>query len=325
MKIHLNLFAVPKLLLFSCENSRGDRLETIKYLWQYPIKLARQAEENPFFEKIQKGNPIIKSGFYILDEDLGEIAEDFHSFLSGELKESAFRFSIPCTSIKPDTLSINPVQYLPKHNAAFQKILQLGELDTFEIHRLGDIASVYNGPRFKRPYAEFGVTDGPSIRKYYTGTALTQLNSDNIKYLDSSKADKQTERHLDSLTIHKGYILISDSGTLGRVSYALNQHEGHVATNNLIRVVVEDECLRGYIYQFLKSEIGQCLMLKNAYGTNQEHLEPDVISEIPIPVPKSKKTIEKIGSKVLESIEELEKSISAKNAADSILNSLISQ
>ena len=103
--------------------------------------------------------------------------------------------------------------------------------------------------------------------------------------------------------------MISDSGTLGRVTYVLDQHDGHVATNNLIRVVIKDEYLRGYVFQFLNSPIGQSLMLKSAYGTNQEHLEPDVISEIPIPVPKDKKIIKKIGTYVLSSIENLEKSI----------------
>lgn len=97
-----------------------------------------------------------------------------------------------------------------------------------------------NGPRFKRPYADVGVTEGPTIRKYFTGTALTQLNSDNVKYLDSAKATPQQRKQLDVLTIHKGYILVSDSGTLGRVTYALQQHDGHVATNNLIRIVCKD-------------------------------------------------------------------------------------
>jgi len=117
--------------------------------------------------------------------------------------------------------------------------------------------------------------------------------------------------------------LISDSGTLGRVTYALNQHDGHVATNNLIRVVIENPNLRGYIYQFLRSEVGQSLMLKNAYGTNQEHLEPDVISEIPIPIPKDEKIIEGIGEKVIESIEMIEKSIESNNSSNELLNNLI--
>lgn len=110
------------------------------------------------------------------------------------------------------------------------------------------------------------MTSGPTIRKYFTGTALTQLNSENVKYLDTTKATQQVKKQLDALTIYKGYILVSDSGTLGRVTYALSQHDGHVATNNLIRVVINNPYLRGYIYEFLKSDLGQSLMLKNAYG-----------------------------------------------------------
>lgn len=109
--------------------------------------------------------------------------------------------------------------------------------------------------------------------------------------------------------------MISDSGTLGRVSYGLKQYDGHLATNNLIRVVIQDEALRGYVYEFLKGDVGQKLMLKNAYGTNQEHLEPDVIADIPIPVPKDKKMIEKIGSKVIQSINQLEDYLEASEEA----------
>lgn len=167
----------------------------------------------------------------------------------------------------------------------------------------------------------FGVDK--NIRRYFTGTALTQLNSDNVKYLDSSKANAQVKKHLDALTIHKGYILVSDSGTLGRVTYALEQHDGHVATNNLIRIIVDDIPLRGYLYEFLQSELGQSLMLKNAYGTNQEHLEPDIIADIPIPIPKDKTVIQKIGNAVTESIEQLEKSISAGNIAKTTLNEIL--
>ena len=113
--------------------------------------------------------------------------------------------------------------------------------------------------------------------------------------------------------------LLSDSGTLGRVTYALTQHDGHVATNNLIRIVVEDIPLRGYLYEFLRSELGQSLMLKNAYGTNQEHLEPDVIADIPIPVPKDRKLIEDIGNSVIKSIDQMETSIASATAAKQML------
>ena len=139
--------------------------------------------------------------------------------------------------------------------------------------------------------------------KYFAGTALTQLSGENVKYLDSNNANAQTKKHLEALAIYKGYILVSDSGTIGRVTYVLNMHDGHVATNNLIRIVIEDEHLRGYVYQFLRSDIGQSLMLKHAHGINQGRLEPEVIAEVPIPIPKDESKVKVIGQAVLDSIE----------------------
>lgn len=282
-------------------------------------KVGQTSRGATIFKKDTEGNPIICNGQHQLDEDLSEIADSFAQFKQGVLTESEFRFSIAFSDLDTDSLSFNPVHYLPQHNAAFKRVIMLGESDDYTIHRLGDIANVFNGPRFKRPYADLGVTSGETIRKYFTGTALTQLNSDNVKYLDSAKANSQVKRQLDALTIYKGYILVSDSGTLGRVTYALQQHNGHVATNNLIRVVVDDVPLRGYLYEFLKSDLGQSLMLKNAYGTNQEHLEPDVIADIPIPVPKNRELLETIGNAVIRSIDELERSINSSNEARTLL------
>lgn len=282
-------------------------------------KVGQTSRGEAIFKKDSEGNPLIRNGQHILDEDLSEIADSYHAFTNGSLVESEFRFTVAFSDLDEDSLSLNPVHYLPQHNAAFRKVITLGESDDFEIHRLGDLAHVYNGPRFKRPYADLGVTEGPTIRKYFTGTALTQLNSDNVKYLDSAKANKQVKKQLDALTIYKGYILVSDSGTLGRVTYALDQHNGHIATNNLIRIVVDDLPLRGYLYEFLQSELGQSLMLKNAYGTNQEHLEPDIIAEIPIPLPKDRTVVEQIGNAVIASINELERSIASSTKAKELL------
>lgn len=269
-----------------------------------------------------EGIPLVENGHLVLDEDLSEIADAYTAFQNGELKESEYRFTISNTDIDKESLSLNPVHYLPKYNEALEKILELREHDDFDVVPLSQIADVYNGPRFKRPYADNGITSGPGIRKYFTGTAMTQLNSDNVKYLDENKCTKARKAQLDRLTIYKGYILVSDSGTLGRVTYALNQHDGHVATNNLIRIVIDDENLRGYVFQYLKSEIGQSLMLKNAYGTNQEHLEPAEIKDILVPLPKDRNIVDRIGSMAIKSIENLEQSILQATRANEMFNAL---
>lgn len=290
-------------------------------------KIGQSSRGETLLKKDANGEPIVIDGKLQLDEDLTDIAAAYNEFKHGTLNESEFRFSIGINEIDKTSLSFNPVHYLPKHNDALRKVLTMcdGEDSSFEKKTLSEVADrIFNGPRFKRPYAEDGVESGPTIRKYFTGTAVTQLHSENIKYLDEARCSAAQLKQLKELTIHKGYILISDSGTLGRVSYALNQHDGHVATNNLIRVVIEDENLRGYVYQFLKSEIGQSLMLKNAYGTNQEHLEPDVISDVLIPIPKDREVIDKIGSKVLSSISSIEQSISYADEAESLWKRLLS-
>lgn len=286
-------------------------------------KVGQTSRGEAILKRDTEGNPVIKNGQHVLDEDLSEIAVSYHDFIKGTLQESEFRYTIAFSELDKDSLSFNPVHYLPQYNAAFKQVITLGDSDKFEIHRLGDLAEVYNGPRFKRPYADVGVTEGPTIRKYFTGTALTQLNSDNVKYLDSAKATPQQRKQLDVLTIHKGYILVSDSGTLGRVTYALQQHDGHVATNNLIRIVCKDIAMRGYLYEFLQSSLGQSLMLKNSYGTNQEHLEPDIIADIPIPVPADRAMVEQIGNTVIDSIEQLEQSIASGNNARSLLSGIL--
>ena len=65
-------------------------------------------------------------------------------------------------------------------------------------------------------------------------------------------------------------------------------------------------------------------MLKNAYGTNQEHLEPDIIADIPIPIPKDRSIIDRIGNTVISSIEKLEQSIASSNDAKLLLNNFLS-
>ena len=86
------------------------------------------------------------------------------------------------------------------------------------------------------------------------------------------------------------------------------EHHGSVATNNLIRVVIADEVLRGYVYQFLQSRHGRRQLLKSTYGTNQDHIEPAHVEEVLIPIPKDRSLLEGIGSKALASVEHLQES-----------------
>src|SRR6185295_16026761 len=157
--------------------------------------------------------------------------------------------------INAQTLLLNPVRYLPKYSASRKHVMTLGEEEGWTVQHLGQIADVFNGPRFRRPYADKGVTRGRNIVRYFTGNAVTQTRGENIKYLDLGRAKPTQIRMIDKLYLRRGMILITDSGTVGRVIYATAYHEGAVGTNNLIRVVIADDALRGYVYQFLSSRL----------------------------------------------------------------------
>lgn len=301
-----------------------DRTKDYRIFMGISKKIGQNSRGEPILKRDAEGKPIIKNGGHVLDHDIDEIIESHTNFKNGRKINHSFCYFIKKSEINDKQYSWNPVRYLPKLNESSKKVLSLGEdEEKWTIQRLGDIATVFNGPRFKRPYADEGVTSGEGIHPYYTGTALTQTKGENIKYLDRKKASKMQNKQLDKLTIHKDWILITDSGTLGRVIYALPHHDNVIATNNLVRIIINEPYLRGYVYEFLQSPTGQNQMLKNAYGTNQEHLEPDHVADILIPIPKDDEVIKNIGEKALKGIEFMQKSIELQKNAMQLLDLII--
>ena len=53
-------------------------------------------------------------------------------------------------------------------------------------------------------------------------------------------------------------------------------------------------------------------------------MEPDIIADIPIPIPKDRSIIDRIGNTVISSIEKLEQSIASSNDAKLLLNNFLS-
>jgi type I restriction enzyme M protein len=257
---------------------------------------------DPIFKTDAKGDYILVNGEKVLDHDCEEIHQAWTMALAGKKPPSDYYFSIKRREINPESLNLNPVRYLPKYSASRKRVLSLGEEEGWAVEHLGHIAQVFNGPRFKRPYADKGVTRGPRIVRYFTGNAVTQTRGENIKYLDLDKAKPAQLKMIEKLYLQRGMILITDSGTVGRVVYATAYHDGAVGTNNLIRVVIRDEALRGYVYQFLSSRLGQDQLRANVYGAIVDHLEPDDVKNVLVPIPNNRQTLEEIGLPVIKAI-----------------------
>ena len=273
----------------------------------YPIFMAisqgigHNGVGEPIYKTDNKGDTVMVNGSPVLDHDTNEIAEAWRLLQRGDESPSEYYFQIGRSQIS-DGLNLNPVRYLPRYAESRKVVLELGEQSGWRVERLGQVAQVFNGPRFKRPYADKGVRSGENIVRFFTGNAITQTRGENIKYLDLEKAKPNQLRMAEQLRLRRGMILITRSGTVGRVVYATAYHDGAVGTEDVIRVLVEDEALRGYVYQFLLSKLGQDQLKANIYGAIVDHIEAKHVKEVLIPIPDDD-LVSSIGDPVIKSIE----------------------
>lgn len=256
----------------------------------------------PIYKMDEQGDIIITDGAAELDQDTDDIYKSWIALREGDASLSDYYYTTSRHKLARGLL-LNPVRYLPRYSDSVRRVIELGEQDGWEVKRLGLIADIPNAPRFKRPYADRGVTSGENIVRYFTGNAITQTRGENIKYLDLRKAKPVQLRQIEKLYLSRGTILITDSGTVGRVVLATRYHDGAIGTNNLIRVIVRDDALRGYVYQFLHSELGQNQLRSNVYGAIVDHIEAAHARAILVPVPTDPEKVKAIGLPVIAALD----------------------
>ena len=102
----------------------------------------------------------------------------------------------------------------------------LDELSNTDTVRLGEIAEVFMPNRFKRVYVEpeYGLP-------FLQGSHVIQFQATGLKYL-SREYDG-----IDNLFVKAGWLLVTRSGTVGRVTVCPDEWDGWPATEDIIRVV----------------------------------------------------------------------------------------
>ena len=146
---------------------------------------------------------------------------------------------------------------------------------------IGTVSSdIFYGGRAKRVYV-----DSEKVGIPFMGSA-DMLRSDfsSLKYIS-----KKLTKNLGAFLLEKGWTLISRSGTIGNTTYVTEDFDGKAASEHIIRVIPNEEIQSGYLYSFLSSRYGYSLMTQGTFGAVIQHIEPDYLSELPIPIlPESK-------------------------------------
>lgn len=308
------------LLVLERKAKRQSREEDYSIFMAVSQGIGHNGIGEPIFKTDAKGDYIYVDGQLVIDHDTDDIFRAWQLLNQGEKSPSDYYFQTRRKDINPTSLNLNPVRYLPKYSNSRKRVHALGEEEGWTVEQLGQIAQVYNGPRFKRPYADKGVVFGDNIVRYFTGNAVTQTRGENTKFLDLGKAKRNQLKMIEKLYLRRGMILITDSGTVGRVIYATAYHDGAVGTNNLIRVVIEDEALRGYVYQFLSSRLGQDQLRQNVYGAIVDHLEPSDVKMVVVPIPTDRATVEAIGLPIIRAMQLQEVAFAESEASRRLLS-----
>lgn len=151
------------------------------------------------------------------------------------------------------------------------------------------LTTSYTGARFKRIWVE------KSEYPIYQPSTIMDIKPTPDGYISAI-----TDTNIDALRVSKGQILMTCSGTIGKVSFVSDTLDGLIFSHDLLRINCKNADDAGYVYAFLKSKIGNKILLTNSYGAVITHIEPEHLATVPIPdAPDALK--QKIGNLIRDS------------------------
>ena len=146
----------------------------------------------------------------------------------------------------------------------------------YETISVGEATSdIFYGGRDKRVY----VIDPAHGHPFLSASGMLKSDLSAMKLVS-----KKLTPNFESTLVHKGWVLISRSGTVGRCVFSTGTHEGLAASEDVIRVVPNGKMAVGFLYAFLASKFGYALLTQGTFGSVISHIEPDYIRSLQIPV-----------------------------------------
>lgn len=134
------------------------------------------------------------------------------------------------------------------------------------------MASSYVCGRFKRIWVE------KSDMPIYQPSSIVDIKPSPDGYISA-----KTKTDIDALRVKENQILMTCSGTIGKVSYVSRTLANRIFSHDLLRIDCRKADEAGYVYAFLKSKIGNRILLTNSYGAVITHIEPEHLATVPIP------------------------------------------
>lgn len=181
------------------------------------------------------------------------------------------------------------------HSSRVEQVIKLIQQADCRVLKVQDSVlseSIVLPGRFKRVYVNSttGVT-------FFGGKQIYELNPSNKKYLSTLMHD---ERIKDQLTLRENMILVTCSGTIGKVQLTPEHWSGWTINQHVLRIIPQDTAAASIMYIWLQSGYGQLLIKRFSYGAVVDEIDDKHIGQVPIPVPNDETLVSKINSLVMQ-------------------------
>jgi type I restriction enzyme S subunit len=152
---------------------------------------------------------------------------------------------------------------------------------------------------------------------FFGGKQIFELDPSNKKYLSLTKHSKRIKAELE---ITENTVLITRSGTIGKVALTPKHWEHWIASDHIIRVIPATNELAGYMFIFLSSAYGCHLIKRYTYGSVVDEIDDNHVSRIPFPLLKNKSIQTKINELALDANEKSYEAYKTEQQAMQIFN-----
>jgi len=286
-----------------------------------PTHLAEIEVPVPSDEIVEKINTLVSAEFTLLDQS-NDLIHKAQELLINTLNLS------PIDQISPDNFQNknNIVNFSKKitdenfrldasfHNPLASKIEATIISNGFKLKNLVDkelTTRIILPGRFKRIYVDelYGVP-------FLGGKEILDLDPRTEKNLS---LEGHGARIKDQLTIKRNQIMITCSGTIGKVNIAPKHWEGWTSSQHVIRVESVSDWMAGYLFAWLSTDYGFELIKRFTYGAVVDEIEDHHVGLVSVPL-IDEDTMRIIGKLVLRANEKRSWAFRLQNKAKKILN-----
>lgn len=151
-------------------------------------------------------------------------------------------------------------------------IIENGQYPLKTISGINGMAKAYTCGRFKRIWVN------KSDLPIFQPSSITDIYPMPDGYISHN-----THTNIEALKVHAGQVLMTCSGTIGKLSFVSKTLDNKIFSHDLIRITPDIPENAGYIYAYLKTKIGNKILITNSYGAVINHIEPEHLKTVPIP------------------------------------------